>query len=240
MSTEQLLGLFGELAPLAVCEQPAHRIETFGAAALSDSELVAMLLQGTMSAGSALELARRLINDAGSLNALAKWTVEDYATHGIGRIKALQLTALPEVARRMSDQYAAEGALFNSADKIADYFRPMTIGLQVEKFWVASLNRKNRLIRCVEITSGTATSTLAHPREVFRTAIRASASGVVCAHNHPSGDPMPSAPDTHITRMLRDAAKAVDIQMIDHLIIGRPASDPIGKGYFSYREAGLL
>ncbi|MEX2043989.1 MAG: JAB domain-containing protein, partial [Opitutus sp.] len=102
------------------------------------------------------------------------------------------------------------------------------------------LNRKNRLLKCVEITSGTANAALAHPREVFRAAIRESASAVVCAHNHPSGDPAPSSPDMNVTRQLREAARAVEIELIDHVIVGRAGADPAGRGYFSFREAGLL
>jgi len=105
---------------------------------------------------------------------------------------------------------------------------------------VLCLNRKNRLLKQVEITSGTATSALAHPREVFRAAIRESATAVVCVHNHPSGDPAPSAPDIHVTRQLREAAKAVDIELVDHVIVGRMAADPLGRGYFSFRETGML
>lgn len=111
---------------------------------------------------------------------------------------------------------------------------------EIEKFWVLCLNRKNRLIKRVEITSGTATSALAHPREVFRAAVRESATAITCVHNHPSGDPSPSAPDMNVTRMLREAAKAVDIQLMDHVIVGRASSDPLAKGWFSFRDAGIL
>ena len=92
----------------------------------------------------------------------------------------------------------------------------------------------------VEISSGTATAALAHPREVFRAAVRESAASIICAHNHPSGDPAPSAPDLHVTRQLREAAKAVDIELLDHVIVGQAAADPAGRGFFSFREAGLL
>ena len=102
------------------------------------------------------------------------------------------------------------------------------------------LNRKNRLLRCVEVSSGTATAALAHPREVFREAVRASAAAIVCVHNHPSGDPAPSSADLQITRQLREAAKAVDIDLLDHVILGRLAADPVGRGYFSFRESGLI
>ena len=105
---------------------------------------------------------------------------------------------------------------------------------------MACLNRKNRLKRLVEVTSGTATSALAHPREVFRAAIQYGATAVVCIHNHPSGDPAPSAADLQITRQLRDAARAVDIELLDHVIMGVAGADPTGRGFYSFREAGLV
>jgi DNA repair protein RadC len=118
--------------------------------------------------------------------------------------------------------------------------QPFAGGLEVEKFWILCLNRRNRLLRREEITSGTAHGTLAHPREVFRVAIRESASAVVCIHNHPSGDPTPSSADLSVTRQLAAASKAVDIPLIDHLIIGRPGADPNGLGFYSFAAAGLI
>ena len=102
------------------------------------------------------------------------------------------------------------------------------------------MNRRNRLIRQVEVTSGTAGSTLVHPREVFREAIKEAASAVVCVHNHPSGDPAPSAADVRVTRSLREAAQTVDIALLDHVIVGEVAHDPLGLGYYSFRDAGVL
>ena len=102
------------------------------------------------------------------------------------------------------------------------------------------LNRNNRLLKLVEITSGTATSSLAHPREVFCEAIRQGATAIVCVHNHPSGDPAPSAADLQVMRQLREAAKAVDIDRLNHVIVGRPVSHPLDRSYYSFREAGLL
>lgn len=130
--------------------------------------------------------------------------------------------------------------MMNRADLIAAHMAPTAAGLQIEKFWVLCLNRKSRLLKQVEITSGTATAALAHPREVFRAAIRESAAAIVCVHNHPSGDPAPSAPDLHVTRQLREAAKAVDIELLDHVIVGRAETDALGRGHYSFREAGIL
>ena len=92
----------------------------------------------------------------------------------------------------------------------------------------------------METTSGTASSSLVHPREVFRDAIRLSASAIICVHNHPSGDPTPSSADIQVTRQLKSAAKTVSIDLLDHLVIGQIADDPKGKGYYSFEDAGLI
>src|SRR5690606_32026595 len=112
--------------------------------------------------------------------------------------------------------------------------------LEVEKFWALCLNRKNRLLKVCEVTSGTASNSLVHPREVYREAIRSGASAVICAHNHPSGDPSPSGADIKVTRQLREAASVVGIDLLDHVILGQPTADPRHLGYYSFQESGLL
>jgi DNA repair protein RadC len=226
---------------MACGELPQARMEKFGVAALSDTELVAILLGGGRGQGErSLAIAREVISRAGSMAGLAPWTIADYTRcKGIGKGRAKQLAAVAEAGRRML-RGGAENPLLNRADLVAAHFALIAAGLEVEKFWVACLNRKNRLIRTVEVTSGTATAALAHPREVFRAAIRESSAAIICVHNHPSGDPAPSAPDLHVTRQLRDAAKAVDIELLDHVILGRAGGDPLGRGYFSFREGGML
>ena len=229
------------LREIALAERPQERLEKYGAGALSDTELLAMLLRSGTRDLDVLSLSSRLIAQAGSLAGLLEWSPTQFrALRGIGPVKALQLMAVMEVARRVIGQQGEEQPVLNHAALIVTYLQPVIAGLTVEKFWVLCLNRKNRLLKRIEVTSGTATSALAHPREVFRAAIRESASAVVCVHNHPSGDPAPSAPDLHVTRTLREAAKTVEIELVDHVIIGRPAADPLSRGYFSFREAGLL
>ena len=126
-------------------------------------------------------------------------------------------------------------------EKIADYLRsafdenPMQ-----EAFYCVYLDRKNHPLGRHLITLGTLDSTLVTPREVFRGAILAGASALVVAHNHPSGDPAPSAADVRVTRMLRDAAKTLEIPLLDHVIVGDVKADPLARGTFSFREAGLL
>jgi DNA repair protein RadC len=109
-----------------------------------------------------------------------------------------------------------------------------------ESFYVVCLNRKYRPLCRNRITLGTATATLAHPREVFRIAVLASAAAIVCVHNHPSGDLSPSSADVAVTRQLHEAGNLMEIELLDHLIIGNQEDDPHGRGYFSFREAGRL
>lgn len=229
------------LKDLAVHDRPQERLEQLGPAALSDTELLAMLLRSGSKGHNVLVISQRLIAEAGSLAQLVDWNETDFRQQmGIGRVKALQLVTVMEIARRVLTKGGEAAGVFNRPELVLAHFHPQIAGLAVEKFWVLCLNRKNRLIKQVEITSGTATSSLAHPREVFRAAIRYGATAVVCVHNHPSGDPAPSAADVQVTRQLRDAAKAVDIDLLDHVIVGRPAADPSGRGYYSFRECGVL
>ena len=129
----------------------------------------------------------------------------------------------------------------DTSDRAVEYLKDafQSAPLQ-ESFWVILLDRKNHAQGRVMITLGTASSSLAHPREVFRPAILAGSSAIIIAHNHPSGDPAPSSADIQVTRQLREAARLMDIALLDHVIIGDIQADPTGRGYYSFREAGLL
>jgi DNA repair protein RadC len=216
-------------------------MEALGPGALSDTELLAMLLRSGTKGHDVINLSSRLIAEAGSLADLLSWSADDFKrVPGIGRVKALQLLTVMEVARRILAQRPDAPPVFDRPELVFDHLLPIAAGLGVEKFWVLCLNRKNRLMRRHEATSGTATSSLVHPREVFREAIRVGASAVICAHNHPSGDPAPSSADIQVTRHLREASETVEIDLLDHVVIGRRESDPAGLGFYSFREAGLL
>ncbi|HVU16262.1 MAG TPA: DNA repair protein RadC [Candidatus Didemnitutus sp.] len=229
------------LAELAVGDRPQERLARLGSTALSDTELLAVLLRSGTKNHHVMSVAQRLVSDAGSLAALVRWTDADFRRiAGIGPIKALQLVAVMEVSRRILAHGGDTPPILNKPELVYAHFRPQLEGLPVEKFWVLCLNRKNRLVKQVEISSGTATSSLAHPREVFREAIRHGATAVICAHNHPSGDPAPSAADVQVTRQLRDAAKAIDIDLLDHIVVGRADLDPKGTGFYSFRQAGMI
>jgi DNA repair protein RadC len=234
-------GSANRLRTMALGERPQERLERHGPAALSDTELLAMLLRSGTRGHDVMTLAASLIATAGSLAGLITWRGADFRKlKGIGHVKALQLVTVMEVARRVITQDQQAAPQLQSAEAIAQYCLPFVRGLEVEKFWVLCLNRKNRLLRRVEVTSGTAGSTLVHPREVFREAIREGSSAVVCVHNHPSGDPAPSAADIRVTRQLREASQAVEIDLLDHIIVGHRSADPTGVGHYSFRAAGLL
>jgi DNA repair protein RadC len=204
-------------------ERVQERAAQYGAATLTCRELVELIAGPT--AAAAFTTWREL------LKAPAEPTAEN------AKLRA----AIAEIPRRIAAELAAnDSTQFGTPDKAYKHMVPFCAGLEVEKLWTLCLDRKNRLMRMVESTSGTATASLMHPREVFREAIRAGASAVIVVHNHPSGDPAPSRADITVTRQIREAAKVVGIDLLDHIVIGEPGRDPLGFGYYSFNEAGLI
>lgn len=129
----------------------------------------------------------------------------------------------------------------NSAELVYAYMKDtLEVYPTQEVFQVILLNRKNRPLGRNLVTIGTAGSKLVHPREVYRPAILGGASAIICVHNHPSGDPAPSAADIRVTRLLREAAQTVEIDLLDHIVLGHKDADPVGLGFYSFRSAGLL
>ncbi|HAV13476.1 MAG TPA: hypothetical protein DCX06_08320 [Opitutae bacterium] len=226
---------------MVASERPQERLERHGPHALSDRELIAMILRSGPAGIDVVSMSGQLIDKAGSLTNLLRWSAEDFQEiKGIGKVKALQMIAVMDLARRILKADDSQATVFDTPDVVAEHFSTITPGLEVEKFWALCLDRKNKLLRRVEITSGTATSSLVHPREVFREAIKLSASAIIAVHNHPSGDPAPSRADIQVTRQLREAAKVIGIDLLDHIIVGSRTSDPQGIGHYSFNEAGLI
>jgi DNA repair protein RadC len=229
------------LKSMAVHERPQERLEKYGPEKLSDTELLAMLIRSGTAKMDVITLSDKLLHQAGSLPALINWSKEDFKKiEGIGKVKALQLVAVMALARRVIRGQLGEAPLLESPEAVFDFAQPLTHGLEIEKFWTLCLNRKNRLIREIEVTVGTASSSLVHPREVFKEAVRLGASAIIVFHNHPSGDPAPSSADIQVTRKLREAAEIMDIDLLDHVIIGHPNRDPRNTGYYSFKDAGIL
>ena len=171
------------------------------------------------------------------------WTRNDLLQiNGIGAVKAAQLVTVMELVRRVIREWddASNGTIIDSAKSVALHFRSSIAGLDVEVLGTLSGSQKPVAVTMRGDQCGTATSSLVHPREVFREAIRLSATAVIVAHNHPSGDPAPSPADIQVTRQLREAAQTVKIDLLDHVILGRQSTDPLGLGFYSFSDAGLL
>jgi DNA repair protein RadC len=200
-----------------------------------------MILRSGPPGVDVVSMSEELLHKAGSVGHLLRWSAEDFQQiRGIGRVKALQMISVMQFAKRVLAEEGTQGVIFDSCEQVARHFRPVVAGEEIERFWVLCLDRKNRLLKRIEVTKGTATNCLAHPREVFREAIRLSATAVIAVHNHPSGDPAPSRADIQVTRQLRESAKIIGIDLVDHIIIGQASRDPQGLGYYSFNEAGLI
>ena len=216
-------------------ERPRERLVSLGASALSSAELLALLVGAGGTGGSALQVGQTLLAGAGgSLRRMAMQPVAALtATSGVGIARAVTIHAALEIGRRLASEARDDGAPVRSPRDVARVFAPRLEDLPVEEFHVAILDAQHRLERDVTITRGLLTSSLVHPREVFREAIAERAAAVILVHNHPSGDPTPSADDRLVTEQLVAAGKLLDIPVHDHIIIGR------GR-YTSFAEAGLL
>lgn len=223
------------LRELPRSERPRERLVDHGAQALSTAELLAILLGVGARGRSALGLGHDILSAAGgSLRRLAAQPVAELTTHaGIGRARAVVIHAALELGRRLGAERRDEGMPIRSPRDVVAVFAGRLEDLPVEEFHVAVLDAQHRLERDVTVTRGILNSSLVHPREVFREAIAERAAAVILVHNHPSGDPTPSADDRNVTDQLVAAGRLLDIPVHDHVIIGR------GR-YTSFAEAGLL
>ena len=216
-------------------ERPRERMRAVGAHALTTTELLATILGSGGTAGSALACARLILDlGNGSLGKLAGMPLAALTrVRGVGAARATAVHAALELGRRMAGESREAGAPIRSPRDVAAAFAPRLQDLPVEEFHVAILDAQHRLERDVLITRGLLNSSLVHPREVFREAIAEGAAAVILVHNHPSGDPTPSAEDRAVTEQLVAAGRLLDIPVHDHIIVGR------GR-YVSLAEAGLL
>jgi len=223
-----------------VSERPRERLVECGADALSHSELIAILLRTGLKGANAVEIGRQLLQKFGTLQALARASVEDLrSVKGIGRDKAVTLMAAFALARKMAEELQRESPVLDNPENVVRLLREKNLVKEVETLQVLLLNTRRRLIRVAEITDGTLDTLLVHPREVFKTAIAANAAAVVLAHNHPSGDPTPSEADIKVTRDLIRAGQLLKIDVLDHVIIGRATAER-PKDYASLRELGYF
>ncbi len=219
-------------------ERPRERLETLGPSALSDSELIAILLRTGMQGASAIDLGRQLIARYGSLRAVARCSVAELSkTLGIGPAKAVQLAAAFELGHRLGRE-RLDNQRMDSPDLIYELLGNEMRTLTRESLRVVLLDTRLQLMKVHEVSLGSLSESVAHPREVFQPVLLHSAFAFILVHNHPSGDPTPSDADRRTTVRLAEAAKLLQIKMYDHVIIGSP--DHGRQPYFSFSQAGLL
>ncbi|MDA0990822.1 MAG: DNA repair protein RadC [Verrucomicrobia bacterium] len=224
--------------------RPREEMDRVGVDNVSEVTLLAIILGSGTRGVNVVELATRLLRKYASLRELASAPLEELVkdpfVKGLGPAKARTLMASLEIGRRLSRELDPNPVSIRAPEDAARLLHDHVQKLDKEMFWVLHLDTKNRLKRLPEVVSeGILDASLVHPREVFRNAIRASTSGVVLAHNHPSGDPAPSREDIRMTRQLVQAGAIIDIRVLDHVIIGR-SRDASALAYVSLREAGLV
>ncbi|MDB6020948.1 MAG: repair protein RadC [Pedosphaera sp.] len=221
-------------------ERPRERLVAHGADALKTSELIAILLRTGMKGVSAIQVAEQLLQKFGRLDHLARASLEDLQQiKGVGRDKAIALKSAFTLARRMALELREDGPTLDNPETIADLLREDNRAYEVEHFQVVLLNTRRKLIRVEKVSQGTLDTILVHPREVFKSAISASASAIILVHNHPSGDPTPSEADVKVTRDLIRAGQVLKIDVLDHVILGRRTKER-AQDYASLRELGYF
>lgn len=222
------------LHEMADADRPRERLERSGSEALSELELLAIVLRTGHRGTSALELARRLRARYPTLAELAAASAHELATTaGIGRSHAAAVCAAIALGRRADRCDLVPGERLGGSAAVFRHFRARMLGLEQERFFVVLLDGKGRVKREVRVSEGTLTASLVHPREVFRTAIREAAASVILVHNHPSGDPTPSPEDVALTSRLRAAGELVGIRVVDHVVVGH-------ERYASFVDLGQL
>jgi len=214
--------------------RPRERLLSDGPESLSNQELLALLLRTGTKEESVLQLAQRLLHHFEGLRLLKDATVEEMTSiKGIGEAKAIQILAAIELGRRIGRLSYDERYVIRSPEDGANYVMDDMRFLSQEHFVAIYLNTKNQVIHRKTVFIGSLNASIVHPREVFKEAIKRSAASIICAHNHPSGDPTPSREDIEVTRRLAECGRIIGIELLDHLIIG-------DQKFISLKEKGYV
>jgi DNA repair protein RadC len=215
-------------------ERPREKLLRHGADTLSEAELLAILIRTGSGRATAVDIAKKLLNDFTSLSNLAGRTPQEFMDiHGIKEAKAITLVAAFELGRRAASNYNEDNFQVKMPADIVNRYQSLMRDLHEERFKVILLDSANHIIGEKEVSRGILNSSLAHPREVFRHAIVAPAASIILLHNHPSGNPEPSTEDIQITKQIVEAGKIVGIPVHDHIIIA-------GRGFTSFAERGMI
>lgn len=202
-------------------DRPRERLAEKGADSLNSAELLAILLRVGIKGENAVQLGQRLLNDLGGLSGIHKASFQEVcAQKGIGNAKAAQIKAAIELGRRMVADNPKEKKVIHGPGDVADLVKYEMMALDHEELWVLTLDTKNRVISIEKLYKGSLNSSIVRVGEIFKAAIRRNAASVIVTHNHPSGDPSPSPEDVSMTRAIIQAGKLMDIEVLDHVIIG--------------------
>lgn len=220
---------------LAEDDRPREKFLMKGRAALSDAELLAIILKIGHREASAVELARRILKTVdGSWHELSKMSVKDLTKFkGIGEVKAIEILTALEIGRRRASQEIPDKPVITGSRMAYEIFKPHLADLQREEFWAVFLNQRNRVLHTACLTRGGIVASVVDVRVLFRMALEHYATGIIVAHNHPTGVLAPSTQDVEITRQIKAAGSTLQIQLLDHLIIGQ-------GGFYSFAEEGAL
>ena len=216
-------------------DRPREKLLLKGTTALSDAELIAILIGSGTAKLSAVDVAKKVLAHVeNNLDNLARLSVKDLMkAKGIGEAKAITSVAALELGRRRKEVSSEEKPKIENSKMVFDLIKGDLMDLTHEEFWVLLLNRNNRVIKKKKISEGGVSGTVADPKIIFKYALEELASGVIVAHNHPSRNLEPSDRDLHLTKKLKEAGEALEINLLDHLIIG-------GQSYFSFADEGLI
>lgn len=217
-------------------ERPRERLLKHGSGVLSDAQLLAVIIRNGRGGRSAVDLGIELLDKFTSLEGIAQAGIDEMCgkngVKGIGKAKTAQIKAAIEIGRR-HQKPSLRGASLCSSSDVVEYYRPRMKDLKKEVFTCVLLDTKNRFIRDDEVSVGSLSASIVHPRETFKAAIRESASAVLFIHNHPSGDTKPSQEDILLTRRLVQAGEVLGIRVLDHIIVGNGV-------HFSFRDNGIM
>lgn len=216
-------------------DRPREKLLNKGKDALSDAELVAILIGSGSRNESAVDLCKRILSSTeNNLSALGKLSIKQLMEFkGIGEAKAITIIAALELGRRRRGEEALQLKKIESSHSVFELMQPIIGELPHEEFWIVYLNNSNKVIHKNQLSKGGITGTLVDVRLVMKTAIEVGATGLILAHNHPSGTLKPSEADKQITKKLKNAAESLDIKVLDHLIVTE-------KAYFSFADEGHL
>ena len=216
-------------------DKPRERLYQYGSENLSDEELISIILKTGAKGISVKEVSLKLLENVGDIKRLKDIGINTLiGINGIGRVKAIEIKAAIELGRRIYiENNKLSGVILNNSLKIYEYFKDLVGNKKQEYFYTVYVDTKGRYIDKKCLFVGTINNSIVHPREIFKEAYLLSANGIICIHNHPSGDPTPSKEDVVITRKIKEIAMIHGIRLVDHLIVGV-------NSYYSFYEDNEL